>query len=123
VKDLDYVPKSKGNLFWTKVTPMITWVQDKITLSGDMLVTRLTESTRHNKLRKAYRVTKSAQRAKTSNNIAMMVFAAVAMTAQGTTNHNNRLHFDTGAKKIGINNRCTGCISHRIKDFDGLLVD
>lgn len=33
------------------------------------------------------------------------------------------MHFDTDSEPIGIDNWCTGCISHRIKDFNGPLVD
>jgi hypothetical protein len=53
----------------------------------------------------------------------MLVFAAVAMQASGTISQQNKIHFDTDSEPIGIDNRCTGCISHRIEDFDGPLVN
>jgi hypothetical protein len=33
----------------------------------------------------------------------------------------NSVTFDTDSVPIGVNNQCTGCISHRIKDFEGPL--
>ena len=31
--------------------------------------------------------------------------------------------FDTDSTRIGIDNRCSGCISHRVEDFEGPLTD
>ena len=31
--------------------------------------------------------------------------------------------FDTDSFSIGVDNRCSGCISHRIEDFEGRLID
>ena len=31
--------------------------------------------------------------------------------------------FDTDSSSIGIDNRCSGCISHRVEDFEGPLMD
>ena len=56
----------------------------------------------------------------------LLVQSAVAMS---TTNrnqanrYNNRVIFDTDSYPIGIDNRCSGCISHKIEDFVGPLVD
>ena len=30
-------------------------------------------------------------------------------------------NFDTDSSSIGVDNRCSGCISHRIEDFEGVL--
>ena len=33
------------------------------------------------------------------------------------------MRFDTDSARIGIDNRCSGCISHRVEDFEGPLTD
>ena len=41
-------------------------------------------------------------------------------TGEHRHNHHRKqriAHFDTDAEAIGINNRCSACISHRIEDF------
>ena len=46
------------------------------------------------------------------------------MQAEGTRiSQQQHIRFDTDSEPIGIDNRCTGCISHRIEDFDGPLTD
>ena len=52
-----------------------------------------------------------------------MAMAAVAMSAQGETNSNHQMSFDTDSGPIGVDNRFTGCISHIIEDFKGPIVD
>lgn len=39
------------------------------------------------------------------------------MRAQECLARENEVVFDTDSSPIGIDNRCTGCISHRIEDF------
>jgi hypothetical protein len=55
--------------------------------------------------------------------VAMLCFAAVAMQANSSTTHERMATFDTDSEPIGVDNRCTGCISHPIEDFEGTLVD
>ncbi len=54
---------------------------------------------------------------------AMLCFAAVAMQANGSNTQERRAIFDTDSEPIGVDNRCTGCISHWMEDFVGPLVD
>ena len=49
---------------------------------------------------------------------AMRVSEAVAMTSQPQIRA-NVVNFDTDSHAIGLDNRCTACISNRIEDFDG----
>ena len=47
---------------------------------------------------------------------------AIAMA----TSHVNAYHtmwYDTDSGPVGIDNRCTACLSHEISDFDGPLMD
>jgi hypothetical protein len=47
----------------------------------------------------------------------------VTMQASGSGHHDNMTMFDMDSALIWVYNRCTGCISHRIKDFEGLLTE
>ena len=52
-----------------------------------------------------------------------MAMSAVSMLEQGKTNFDHQMSFYTDSGTIGVDNRCTGCISHRIEDFEGPMVD
>ena len=49
--------------------------------------------------------------------------AEVAMQAEGADSFEHQMTFDTDSSPIGVDNRCTGCISHRIEDVEGPLID
>ncbi len=69
----------------------------------------------------AYRM----QRPITSNNRwkSLVVCAAVAMQASGSSQYDNMAMFDTDSEPIGVDNRCTGCISNKVEDFEGPLIE
>ena len=53
-----------------------------------------------------------------------IVMVALAMQTQSTAQSvAHTITFDTDAQPIGVDNRCTACISHRIEDFTGPLMD
>ncbi len=54
---------------------------------------------------------------------AVMAMAAIAMQTQTDTKYDNRVYFDTDSVTVGVDNRCTGCISHIAEDFVGPLED
>ena len=49
--------------------------------------------------------------------------ALIAMSASPTPIYANATTFDTDSKAVGIDNRCSACISHDIRDFIGPLHD
>lgn len=49
--------------------------------------------------------------------------AALVACLAGASAHNNEVIFDTDSHKIGIDNGCSACISHKIDDFMGNLKD
>ena len=51
------------------------------------------------------------------------VMTALMACPAGVSGYNNHVHFDTDSYKIGIDNRCSACILHKIGDFVGNLVD
>ena len=59
---------------------------------------------------------------RTTTRLAAM--SAVAMSTSATASkYTNQVIFDTDSYPIGIDNRCSGCISHQASDFTGPLVD
>ena len=46
-----------------------------------------------------------------------------ATCEQAKGSSTNNLTFDTDSYSIGIDNRCTACLSHKIQDFEGALRD
>ena len=52
----------------------------------------------------------------------LAIMVTIAMSANHTAAHQT-MRYDTDSGPVGIDNRCTACISHRVSDFDGLLED
>jgi hypothetical protein len=52
-----------------------------------------------------------------------MVCDAVAMQASGSSQYKSMAMFDTNLEPIGVDNRCTGCISNKVKDVEGPLIE
>ena len=47
----------------------------------------------------------------------------MAIQAKQTLASAHTVNFDTDAQPIGVDNRCTACISHIAEDFEGPLYD
>ena len=128
VNDFKYVPKSQRYSAGLGVTSMNTWLC-KIWSDFDNRITQWTTmNKRHTRLRRTYVVTakrfqEQRKHRTKSKRYGLLAIAAIAMQAKGSHIHENRIHFDTDSEPIGIDNRCTGCISHKIEDFDGPLIE
>ena len=55
--------------------------------------------------------------------IALASTALAMQVKTGSTQMARHARFDTDAYDIGIDNRCSGCISHKIEDFVGPMID
>jgi hypothetical protein len=64
---------------------------------------------------------KPTSRTKLTMITAILVMQAVTAMPTNTGKHVNMTNFDTDLETIGIDNRCTACISHKIEDFIGPL--
>jgi hypothetical protein len=116
VNDSNYVPKSKQNKIWDWTRPMTTWLQRQASLMEDKIMAWNTMGKRRQKLRRATNIARNMQTpTRRYTTAALFCFAAVAMQANGS--------FDTDSEPIGVDNRCTGCISNYIEDFVGPLED
>ena len=125
MKDSKYVPKSKRHMFSEKVISMKIWVMDKLKIAGESLVTRIGHTTRNKRLEGASLLTRPSP-AQRHRKISIPIIALIALVMQAEGNRvsqQQQVRFDTDSEPIGIDNRCTGCISHRIEDFDGPLID
>jgi hypothetical protein len=123
VKGSAYVPKLKRNKFLIWVNSMKTWLINKMTIIEETLMKKI-HVTRHQKLQRAYIATKRLHNKSHHKTIPLMIFTAIlAMNAKSSNIHNNRINFDTDSEPIGVDNWCTGCISHHIEDFEGPLND
>jgi hypothetical protein len=78
---------------------------------------------KHN--RKAQAIARRMQQPRASGRrwMALVAYTAVAMQATDAYQHNTAAMFDTDSSPIGVDNRCTGCISNRIDDFEGPLTE
>ena len=114
--DREYVPKSKQ---WTKIQSAITWF--KSTTQGVEDISQGWQKSRRDMK------TQSAQKIRHGQNRSMpwpvLAMAAVAMQAEGADIFEHQMTFDTDSSPIGVETICTGCISHRIKDFESPLID
>jgi hypothetical protein len=106
-----------------RTTSMNTWLVKTLTSVGNKIENWVAMRKRHKKVYKAYINTKRLNNGSSNKRVIMIAFAAIAMQAKGTFAHQDSIHFDTDSEPIGIDNRCTGCISHKIKDFDGPLIE
>jgi hypothetical protein len=77
------------------------------------------------KIRKSKRVAEIMQLPpeRKSKGRAYLVYCALAMQANSANAYQNSIAFDTDSGPVGIDNRCTACISDRIEDFEGHLSD
>ena len=66
---------------------------------------------------------KSRRQWKTTSPMKLFAQNAVAMAtnSEGEPIHVNVASFDTDSKRVGIDNRCSACISCDINDFEGLI--
>lgn len=114
----------------TWLQPMTTWLQNIATNMGTGIQSWNTRRTTHKKLARARAMAARNKppplRSKHKHNpFRALAFAAIASlpATQGHGHYRNQMIFDTDSGPIGVDNRCTGCISHRIDDFEGPLAD
>jgi hypothetical protein len=122
-----YIPKSQRSMIWKLLLPIKTWTNDMaktIESSINDWASSARDRSRISRTRHSARHIHSSRR-KRSLAVGMMAFAAVAMQANGMQSQyqETMVTFDTDSVPIGIDNRCTGCISNRIEDFEGPWVE
>ena len=52
--------------------------------------------------------------------VAILAYWAMAMQAKSADATQRVIHFDTDSRPLGVDNRCSGCISSFVEDFEGV---
>jgi transposase InsO family protein len=103
---------------------MTTWISDRVTAITQRIELSLARTAGYRRLARARQLASTMQTNRRSfRRAAITAFIAVAMNAERSYTSDNSITFDTDSGPIGVDNRCTGCISHRIDDFEGPLRD
>jgi hypothetical protein len=110
-------PKGKGNLLWRRITNG-TW--NGVTTVASTIGDWIERNTRTVKSNHRIRTTINRRRMKTTTR-AMMAMSVLAMQDHATVATERKAVFDTDSDVVGVDNRCTGCISHIKEDFVGPL--
>jgi hypothetical protein len=98
--------KYEGETMAMYTAKLKTWANNQANKVADSISTWETADQSRKKIETATKVaTKIGQQGRSNRNVAFL-----AMQANGGL-HNNQTAFDTDSAPIGINNRCTGCIS------------
>lgn len=115
-----YIPKSKR----TRLSKLWKYVQG----TGSSMVDRLHTFVNlhcYTDERKRMRIVRKQllelKRQSCTRRSQLLAFWAVAMTASTNNDQARSVHFDTDSGEVGIDNRCSGCISSFIDDFEGPL--
>ena len=112
--DTEYVPKRKRSIWYEQLKVVTRQIY--------MVVTQYWDTFFQVQGRARSKVIK--KRTKYSPKRCRRIFVASAMAMQaGTASYENVIRFDTDSARVGIDNRCTGCISHMAQDFVGPLKD
>ena len=108
----DYIPKSKRGKLWRYAIRVQNWANLQAKRVAESISKWKTKKTTTKRIQNATNIARRLDLGRTSNRkIAFLAFTAVATQAQGSL-HDNHVDFDTDSATIGIDNRCTGCISH-----------
>ncbi len=125
-----YVPKSQRSKLWTILHPLKRWTNDMARAIESSINEWSSNARSRSRLARWHHSASSPHSSSRKRNIGarMMAFTAVATVAmQANGMQSNYLEtmvtFDTDSVPIGVDNRCTGCISNRIEDFEGPMVE
>ena len=131
MNDSNYIPKSKrckpiekGKDLMRKMIRKINYVIQNTTRNWKntkrLRKMRVTIKCSKPKWKKSYLIT----REKSNHRKMSMALSALAMQANMIKYHSARtVKLDTDSYEIGVDNRCSGCISHRSEDFIGPFRD
>ena len=110
--DTIYIPKAKRG----KMDKWLTRLNVCVYTMAEIL-----ESALRTTRRKVQRSSKRSTSILYPKRKAVIMSAMALQTQIGT--HTNTVRFDTDSAMVGIDNRCTACISHFAQDFIGPLID
>ena len=112
-----YTPKSKQ---WSILKGLKKWYLLKLT-KIEIYVNTNIKTRRHKCRNKSTHSTQQNKLHGTTHKHLAMSLIAIQANVGNTSAHT--ITFDTDAQPIGVDNRCTACISHQITDFIGTMRD
>ena len=118
-----YIPRSqRGN----QGNMVKTWAYQQLMKVAKAIEERIDRMKTRRRVRRAVANVRQRTRWRPSlnflNNKKVKALVAIAMATSHANAHHTMWH-DTDSGPIGIDNRCTACISHVVQDFEGPLVD
>ena len=119
----NYIPKSKR---WNKLRSLTRWAttvgrQAFVTIENSLQNGSL--SPRHQRIKKVRKAMRGINRPTSRLATACAFSTILAMNAEHSRPQGRGVIFDLDSKPIGVDNRCSACISHRPEDFIGELQD
>ena len=121
-KNEQYIPnKQRGIVHYVKqklIREIIPHLANKIVNWSEQLKSNRSLRLRRRVVRKMHYGTLKKSRLNVGKYIVMSVLAMATGDRLSTNHMSQRVsNFDTDSESIGIDNRCSACISHRIEDF------
>ena len=104
---------------WKRIRTIGQHVTTLATKLGDMIERNL-QSDRTTRRERRIILATHMQYRRTST--ALLAMTVLAMQANATITSGRETRFDTDSADIGIDNRCSACISHKASDFEGELL-
>ena len=130
--DTEYVPKKLRHRRWKIVTALSNYITNSVDIYAKRIgigSSNRSSIRRQRKIARAVSRIRTASRGKQSyayrsrNLLVAMSALAYPATAGAAIKPIKTLTFDSDQSPIGIDNRCSACISNCIHDFDGPLVE
>jgi hypothetical protein len=117
-----YEPRREKNTISKGLEAITTYFKTKLTKIGNSIEQWNLNQTSKLRIQKKKRIaTRMQTTTRRKGNYLFVALAAIAMEAREGS-HDNTVTFDTDSSPVGVDNRCTGCISNRIEDFEGPLI-
>ena len=113
--DSTYTSRSKRNKLWV-------WMRKHVSMITSKIDNALLSIEEYFMKEREYNCKKKKSRVRNRKMILSIAYAATAMNAE-LDKRTNVIPFDSDSAPIGVDNRCTACISHIVEDFIGNLVD
>ena len=122
----EYIPKRKRNAKGSLKTWLTKYIENKFILIMAKLQPNLPRSKLRDRKRIAARIHRANKRRhRLKQLVEIMVYPVLALMAnqrqKSTYTGQRRVIFDTDSESIGIDNRCSACISNNVEDFVGQL--
>ena len=117
MRGINYIPKSKQTVYDRWMRSLKTWTRKLLRGLDNRIMSIKTPRTYQ---KRRYTVTRRER-----GMFVILAMSVIAMRAEGpeACHGEHNIRFDTDSEAIGVDNRCSGCISYKIEDFVGVSKD